>query len=256
MATGVFGNFMYDDPVAYQQAHDAWVAGGKQGDEPVMSAGGRTARSLSVAGFNPQVPNSEYWQTTARLGANAPMRENPYSNAVADQSRAAQLALLQQMRGQMAGPSIASMQGQRALGQSGQQALMGSALGNGRAAMLQSGQVGGSLAGDVAQARLAEQMRAQAGIGGLAGSLRGLDQRSAEAQQRSGLGMQGLDLAQRQGYAGLGARQSAAEAAAALELYKAQQRANVSERQTNVDALKSAMGPLAVLLGGLQGGTK
>ncbi len=123
------------------------------------------------------------WDRKMREQAARPAFQNPYNTAVADQTRAGQLALMQQMQQQMNGPSLAGLQGQRGLAQSGQQALMNAAVtGNGRGAMLQAQNTGAGLAMDVGQARLAEAMRAQAGIGAAAGNLRGADQRSAEAQ--------------------------------------------------------------------------
>jgi hypothetical protein len=153
-------------------------------------------------------------------GAVRQQAANPYSTATADQSRAAQLALIQQMRAQMAGPSIANMQGQRALGQMGQQALMQ----GGRAGML--GAQGGSagLAGDVGQARLAEAMRAQAGMGGAAGSLRGNDLQSANAQVGAGLAAQQQADRNSQFYANQGSNLSEAARRAQLEQYKLYQR--------------------------------
>jgi hypothetical protein len=125
-----------------------------------------------------------------------------------------------QMRGQMNGPSIAGMQGQRAMAQSGQQALMQGAMGNGRAAMLQSQGVAGGIAGDTGQARLAEVMRAQAGIGGAAGSLRGNDLQSAEANARAALAAQ-MQTAGRGKYAlSAGSALGTTEMNNALENYK------------------------------------
>ena len=121
--------------------------------------------------FPTEIKNASMWQGAAQAGANAPDRANPYSATIADQSRPAQLALMQQMRGMQSGPAIANMQGQRAMGQMGQQALMQ----GGRAGMLGAQMGAGGLAGDMGQARLAEMMRSQAGIGGEAGNLRGGD---------------------------------------------------------------------------------
>lgn len=179
---------------------------------------GNEAVALGGAmGLNNDIRNAGVLDAIARAGVAQGPRVNPYNAAIADQSRGAQLALLAQMRGQMAGPSIAGMQAQRALGQSGQQALQQAAMGApGRASMLQAGQVGGGLAGDAGQARLAEIMRAQAGLGGAAGSLRGGDLRSAEAQSRAQLAQMQQDQARRQMYASLGLNlQNARDQAAA-----------------------------------------
>jgi hypothetical protein len=252
---GIFGNEEVDDDRDLARARAAWEASAGQPGTPVfapaLSGAAPLNRTLRDAGFSPTLRNSEFWQQQARAGANAGFNANPYSNAIADQSRGAQLGLMQQMRGQMAGPSIAGMQATRALGQSGQQALQNAAMGApGRAGMVQAGQVGGGLANDAGQARLAEIMRAQAGLGGAAGNLRGADIRSAEASQRAGLGQLGLDLANRQGYAALGARQQGIEDAARTELYKALERAKLAKRQDDIATIKGAMGPLATLFGG------
>lgn len=256
MGQNLFGEYRYDDPAALQKAHDAWEAGGRQGPEPQISGGGRVAQDLGFAGFTGKIPNSAYWQQAARTGANAPLRANPYATGIADQSRAAQLALLAQMRAQQAGPSLAGLQTQRALGQSGQQALGAAAMGNGRAAMLQSANVGAGLAGDAGQARLAEVMRMQAGQGGLAGGLRGNDLQSAGYQSQAGNQQLQMDLANRLGYAGLGARQAGVEDNAVLEMLKAIQRGNLNQQQKEVNALKTGAGIFGGLVTSLFGGGK
>lgn len=147
------------------------------------------------------VRNAPEMDAIYRQGAMAPDRVNPYSTAIADQSRQGQLALIQQMRAGLDGPSLAGMQGQRAFGQSGQQALMQ----GGRAGMLQAQQIGGGLAGDLGQARLAEVMRGQGSIGGAAGNLRGGDLRSSGVQLDAGLRQRAQDEAMRQFYAAQGA---------------------------------------------------
>lgn len=248
MATGIFGDFLYDDPAKWQAAHDAWEAGGRQGPEPQMGGGGKLARDLGFSGFSPTLPNSSVWQQAARSGANAPLRANPYSSPVADQSRAAQLALINQMRAQQAGPSLAALQGQRGMAQAGQQGLMM----GGRAGMLGAQNASTGMAGDIGQARLAEVLRSQAAMGGAAGNLRGGDLRSAGIQASMGNQQLQQDLANRAGYAGLGSRLSSTEDAARVELLKAIQRANLGQTQKDISALKTgasiAAGPFAGLL--------
>lgn len=149
--------------------------------DPRDVASGRLAQAGFTGGGRPWSVSSG-WQDRLLQGARQNMgaAANPFSEAYANQARSAQDALISQMRGQMQGPSLAAMQGQRAMAQSSQQALGAAAMGApGRAAMLNAQQVGGGLAGDVGQARLAEVMRAQAGMGGLAGQMRGGDQQSA-----------------------------------------------------------------------------
>ena len=258
--SGLFGEYEADTAAEYASAkakydaaviawNDAVAAGRDPGPKPAppaISGAGQVDQKLTAAGFKPELANSAFWQEAAKRGANAPLSQNPYNAGIADQSRAAQLALMQQMRGQMSGPSIANMQGQRAMGQMGQQALMQ----GGRAGMLGAQMGAGGLAGDVGQARLAEVMRAQAGMGGAAGNLRGADLNSARAQQSAGAGQLGLDLGNRQAYAGLGAKQTAQEAQAALEMYKAMRRGNIDLRQRQIEGVKNAMGPLKILAGG------
>lgn len=160
----------------------AWDFGNALARQPADVANDR----LAAAGFGDSASRpwsmSSGWQNRLMQGAQANMGSaaNPYSEKAANQARAAQMALIQQMRGQMNGPSLAGMQGQQAMAQSGQQALrMGANPSAARAAMLNAQQVGGGMAGDVARARLAEVMRSQAGMGGLAGNVRGADQQTA-----------------------------------------------------------------------------
>ena len=149
---------------------------------------------------------------------------NPYSAPMADQARAAQLALMQQMEAQRMGPSLAAMQGRQAMGQSTQQALMQGALGGGRGAMLGAGQAGQGLASDVARARMIEDLKARAGIGGVATGLRGQDIRSAEQQMRAGQQAQGLSDEMARFYASQGSALSEAARGDLLERYKLSRR--------------------------------
>ena len=249
---------MYETEAEYQKALAEWTKrkqdGPFPGPMPARSEKLTAENAVNDAGFDPKIKNEGFYQSVARMGANAAPRENPYSSVVADQSRPAQLALIQQMRGQMAGPSIANMQGGRALGQSGQQALMNAANGgSGRASMLQSANVGQGLAGDVGQARLGEVMRAQAGIGGAAGSLRGADQRSAEASSQSALQMRGLDDNARRFYASQGTNLQSAQDRANLELFKLKQRKLLEDRERQMRALNNAAGGAATTVAGAAG---
>lgn len=185
-----------------------------------------------VAAMGGDINNFAGYQQIAQQARQNAVRQqatNPYNAAVADQSRAGQMALMEQMRAQMNGPSLAGMQGQRALAQSGQQALMQ----GGRAGMLNAQGAGAGLAGDVGQARLAEVMRAQGGIGGVAGNLRGADLRSADAQAQAGLRAQGLNDQQAMFYGQLGTTLDQARARQALERFKLAQR--IDQRQTGND---------------------
>jgi hypothetical protein len=187
-------------------------------------AGARDASGLLDGVYDPSKRLAQNYQNMSpALLAQAQNRQraDTYSTQVADRTRAAQMALMEQMRAQMNGPSLAGLQGQRAMGQSGQQALMNAAVtGNGRGAMLQSQSVGAGMAMDVGQARLAEAMRAQAGIGSAAGALRGNDLQSAEARARADL--QAQAMADQNARAGLtqGVTLQNATRDAALERYK------------------------------------
>jgi len=176
------------------------------GGGPHPTRGFNEAGALAGSfGMNPDIRNAAALDAIMRAGANQGPRGNPYNAGIADQSRGAQLALLAQMRAMQQGPSLAALQTQRALAQSGQSALAAAAMGApGRAAMMQAGQVGGGLAGDAGQARLAEVMRMQAAQGGLAGGLRGNDLNSAGYQSQNGLAAARQDEALRQMYAQAG----------------------------------------------------
>lgn len=201
-----------------------------------------------------QIQNQSAWQKMAREGAVRQQGVNPYNAGVADQSRAAQLALLAQMRAQQAGPSLAGLQSQRGMAQSGQQALAAAAMGApGRAAMMQAGQVGAGMAGDAGQARLAEVMRMQAAQGGLAGNLRGNDLRSAEAQAGAGLRAQNIADQRAQFYTSLGARGQIAGDRLGLENDKLNWRIAQAGKETNAKEITNYLNLLASMFGGGMG---
>lgn len=184
-----------------------------------------------------------------RQQAGRGIAQNPYQMAMADRARQAQLALIGQMRNQMAGPSLAGMQGQQALAQSGQRALGAAAMGApNRAAMLQSQRVGAGLAGDVGQARLAEVMRAQGGMGGVASGLRGRDLTSAESQMQSGLRAQTLADENARWAASQGAALSDANRNAQLEYYKLLQRLQLRNQQKAEQTRKDTAQAIATVV--------
>ena len=197
-------------------------------------------------GIGASIPNAQHWQDVARAGAVRQQAVNPYNAGVADQSRGAQLALMQQMRGMQSGPSIANMQGQRAMGQMGQQALMQ----GGRGGMLGAQMGASGLAGDMGQARLAEMMRSQAGIGGAAGNLRGNDLRSADAQMGAGLQAQGLNDARARFYGGMGANLGIAQDRMGLENLKLTERLKQAGAKSNEDGVNDWMKIVATIAGG------
>lgn len=241
-----------NDPFRYWW--DTFVNGNTVGTQALGAAGagpkpirtGNEAASLSGSLLmNGDIRNAGTLDALARQGVATPDRGNPFSVKLADQSRAAQMALINQMRAQMAGPSLAGMQGQQAMAQSGQQALrMGVNPAAGRAAMLNAQQVGGGMAGDVARARLAEVMRGQAGVGGMAGGVRGGDIRTADAYQQAALAQAKQDEARRQMYArfGMNLQGGRDQAAANREITRLQllARENQQDADTAMGVLNTA----------------
>lgn len=224
------------------------ASGGTANPTRTTAEAGALGAGLNMAG---DVRNADAMDSIYRAGAQAGPRANPYSTVVADQSRPAQLALMAQMRQQMAGPSIAGMQGQRAMGAAGQQALMQ----GGRAGMLGAQNASAGLAGDVGQARLAEIMRAQAGLGGAAGNLRGADLRSAGAQMQSGLDQRRQDDMLRQFYAQMGAQLENSRLNTRTARDIVTQQARLQNQQRDANTIKQGMGTMASVLGmGATGG--
>jgi hypothetical protein len=215
------------------------------GFDPARS-GNEAAALANSFNLARDVRNAPEMDAIFRAGATAPGRANPYSTVIADQSRPAQLALMAQMRQQMNGPSIAGMQGQRAFGASGQQALMQ----GGRAGMLGAQNAGAGIAGDLGQARLAEIMRAQAGLGASAGALRGADLTSANNQMQAGLAQQRQDDLLRQFYASQGANLANAreQAGANREITRLQSIARANARDAG--AAQNFAGQAANVWGG------
>lgn len=209
------------DPRQYAAARANRLAGGLND----ASSLGVTARNLM-----PRI----------QAGAQRVQAANPYQSRIADQSRNAQLALLGQIQAQSNGPSIAGMQGQRAMSQMGQSAL-GS--GNARAAMLGTQGAGVGIAGDVGQGRLGEIMRSRAAFGGAASNLRGNDIRSAEQAMMAQLQAQRQADINSRFYAGQGTALSDAERNAWLEQYKLgrrlRQQGEQKAAQTGNDVLQT-----------------
>lgn len=149
---------------------------------------------------------SGYERMQGRLGmlANLSPRDNPFRAEQATRNRAAQLALLDQIRAAQAGPSVAGMQAQGALGQNAQQALMAAAAG-GRGVLGQARMVGANVAGDAGQARLKEYLQGQALLGAGSGRLRGADLGTAGTQAEMGAKQLAADEMFRRAAAGMGA---------------------------------------------------
>lgn len=178
---------------------------------------------------------------------------NPYDTTIADQTRTAQLALMQQMEAARAGPSLAAMQGQGAVGQSTQQALAMGALGQGRGAMLGAGQTSSGIAGDVARARMIEDLKARAGIGSAVSQLRGQDISSATQQLRAGQQAQGLSDEMARFYASQGTTMDRATRDAMLEDFKFRRRVLEQERARAAQGQANTINTAGTLVAALFG---
>lgn len=230
---------IWNDPNASEDAkmaasdslNGAWAELGYLGRERV--------KMLPLGGLDPLDDRSVVRAGQALELARAPFRSNPYNATTADQSRAAQLALASQLQSTGTANQLGALQRTRGLSQNSQQALMAAAGGPSRMALVQANQAGGGMARDAAGAGLASLMRGQAGAGSTLGALRGADLRSAGNQQSAGLSSLGLDFANRQGFAGLGARTSAERDATLLELQKIDDKARSTaagnKKQANAD---------------------
>lgn len=160
----------------------------------------------------------------------------------ANQARPAQEALFQQMQAQRAGPSLANMQTQQALGQNLQGAL---GAGGGRAAMLNAQNVGAGIAGDSGTARLAEQLGLSNAAFGQAGTTRGADLASAQQVAGTMQGAQQQAVRQQQMYASLGRQLAEARARAALENYKTLRALQLNQKNTNLGGTAKVAGAVA-----------
>lgn len=254
----------FDTITPYNQdpaANRGFAAGAMNKLDSVTSpATDRAEARLRAAGFTPgSQPWSVQtgWQGRLLEGARGAqgLAANPYSENYANQARAAQMALLAQMQAQQAGPSLAGLQGQRAMAQGGQAALAQAAMGGGRGAMLQSAQQSGGMAGDIGQARLGEIMRSQAGQGGLAGSVRGGDQRSALQSAQSQLESQKTKDALYRFYAGLGTQASLGDLKHGLDKNRIAQGALQNAQGETDQTWNQLMQALATMVGmGVKGG--
>lgn len=177
------------------------------------------------------------------------LASGPYETPTADSSRAAQLALMQQMEAQRTGPSLAAMQGRAGLGQMTQQALMRGALGQGRVGMLGAQQAAPGMMSDVARARLAEDLKGQASIGAAAGGLRGRDLQSAEQELKSRQQAQALSDELARFYASQGATLDRAARDAALEDFKLRQRVLLTERNRAQQGQSNTLNTIGSIVG-------
>lgn len=240
---------VYSDKAQYEAALAEWQRKKAAGDPfpgpmPRLTATGTQQNAMQASGFPTQIANQQLWTDITRAGANATPNANPFSTVIANQARPAQERLFAQMQAQMAGPSLAAMQGQRAQGQNLQAAL---AAGGGRPVMGQAGGVGAGLATDTASARLAEMLRLTGGAGAMASGVRGADLGVANASSQVGLQQRGLDDAMRQFYAQQGSGLNNTIGRNSLEQYKLQKRLEMQGKQEDmqkVDAAANILGPI------------
>lgn len=233
---GAYDKALGGSPVgkaAVDQGNNIWT----QYAQPRQAA----LNTFDALGANPNIRDYDKLQAMNQGWATA-TRDNPYSMIIANQTRPAQMALLQQMQAQAAGPSVAGAQAQAALGQNASAAL--GAMGRGplaaRAALAQQAGIGGGIAGDAASARLQEGMNQQRGMFGLASGMRGNDLRAAQDQAQGALAAQALqDQARRFGFGqGMGLEQ--AQNRAALEYYKMLQQLAMQNEANQLNAVKGA----------------
>ena len=137
MPTNNYSDNPFDTITPYNQdpaANRGFAAGAMNKlDSVTVPATQRAEARLRAAGFTPgNQPWSVQtgWQGRLLEGARGAqgLAANPYSENYANQARAAQMALLAQMQAQQAGPSLAGLQGQRAMAQGGQAALAQAAI--------------------------------------------------------------------------------------------------------------------------------
>lgn len=253
-STGGLDN-AYANRAEYEAAMAEWQRKKAAGDPfpgpmPRLTAEASIDDTIARSGFQNKIQDQDMLAALTQQGANAPANANPYSTIVANQARPAQEALYAQMVAQRAGPSLAGMQGARAMGQN-LTAALGS--GDGRALLNRAGGVGAGLASDTATGTLAEQLRASAGIGSMASGVRAADLGVAQQQAQTGIDQRGLDDAMRQFYATQGAGFDQAAGRNALEAFKLRKRAESQQKKDNLAAVDTGVGAVAGAFGGFLG---
>ena len=249
----------YDNEQDYQRALADWQAAKQRGDPfpgPTPQRSARLSAEVAVkdAGFNPAIRNFDTYNAMTRFGANASSRANPYSDVIANRTREGQLALLQQMRA--GGPSIAAMQGAQGMSNALAQAAAAQGRGGSLGAMRGLGMAGAGMAGDVARARLAEQMAQQQALAQGATGLRSHDIGVAGASAQDAAQMRALDDARTRFYASQGAGLQSAQDRANLELFKLKQRKFLEDRERQLKALSNVAGGWATTASNLSTGGK
>lgn len=241
----------YNSQADFDRAQEMANEGFTELVSPASAARYRADRSITQAGIGNAsrelMRQNQAYAPQFMERAQRTLAANPYQTGIADQTRAAQLALMQQMEAQRQGPSLAAMQGQGAMGASTQQALAAGALGQGRNAMLGSRMAAGGLASDVARARMLEDLKARAGIGGVAGALRGQDLQSAAQQQRTGQAAQGMSDEMARFYTSQGTAFERAARDAAFEDFKFRQRALAEEQKRAEQGQANTVNTLATI---------
>lgn len=228
--------------LAYSGSFGAY-AFGDESSRTTMNNIDRDARTqIASAGGLPGV--NPYWQERLRF-----LADNPQSNRgnvannwsfVNRDNRAAQYSLLEQMRAQQAGPSIANMQGQGAMGQNLQAALQ--ARGPNAGVASRAGSAGAGLGADVARARLAEQMQSSAQQGTVAGNMRESSLADASNSARAAMQARGLEDANTQAYARMGSGMQRTMSRAELENLKVLARLYQNRVKRGNDGARMALG--------------
>lgn len=208
---------------------------------------------MGALGVDPSLRDYAMWQQLNKSGMTAPERGNPYSPIIADQTRAAQTALMQQMQNRMQNQSVAGQMGAQAMGQNAMAAS--AAMGGGplasRMAAGRMGTVGGGLMGQAAMGRMQENLGGLGGMFGVATGMRGQSLRSAADQAQAGLGMRGLEDQNRQFYAGAGAGLEEAQNRAKLAYYQMLMQLKQQGERGQQEAVGGAARGAATFLGGI-----
>jgi hypothetical protein len=211
--------------------------------DPTLGAAGR-------AGSGPSMPHDVFYSKLLEQGANAPERASPYQAEVANQNRAAQLALLQQMQSRIANDSIAGTQGAQALAQNARQGLgvMGQGALGSRLASNQMAGVGGGLAGDIGRARAQEVTGGLSGGFGAASQIRGGDLSVMGDQAQAALKQRQLDDAAKMFFASQGSRLGEAQSNAASEYAKLLRRLELQIGKENQEGQKALLDGFGTIL--------
>ena len=188
------------------------------GASPEVSALNKVDDAGFPTDFNGRAALEQMYQRGLNQGPTA----NPYNTALANKTRPDQLALYQQMMGQMNGPSLAGMQG-RFAGDRGMRAQLQAQAGGGplaaRGVGVQGAQAAGGLAGQTGHGALQEQMGLAGQVGQGMGQMRGLDATVAAQQAHQALQARALDNQRTQFYIQQGMTMDQAMRQASIDRY-------------------------------------